>query len=475
MSSNIFSILNKGNESLQNSRVGVDVTGHNIANASTEGYSRQQVNLEAKHPIEHGDQVFGDGARIKSIARAHDRFLEGQLRKEVQVKSKNESLAQGLQKLEDLFNPDMTSTIRDRMISFNNALRELSNYPEEKAVRINVVENGQTLAQALNTAHGGVVRIQQDASEEITLHISSLNQKLSEVAVLNGQIREMGAGVASEVNDLEDKRDLLLKQIGDMIDIQAYKDNHEQVVIRGPRETLLVEGDLSAHLFMSNTSNTDELPKLYISEFNKNVMTDVTETTHNGKIGALLEVRDKHAGHLRNTINQMAAGFGKEFNEIHAMGYGIHGYKNENGRNFFDGLDGPGDAARDIHVNLGIVSDPSSVGAALTPNSMGDNVIANKLIKMMNEPLFENNTVSAGGMYDNMVAKLGLDSLRAKESSKASDIIYNKLKTQREAVSGVSLDEEAANLLKYQHLFTASSRIISTADEMMKTILDLKR
>ena len=93
MVATLHHILNMGSESLQNSRSGVDITGHNISNAQTPGYSRQLLNLETKWPIEYGLQVFGDGARIQSIRRAHDKFIEGQLRREVQIQSKTETLA----------------------------------------------------------------------------------------------------------------------------------------------------------------------------------------------------------------------------------------------------------------------------------------------------------------------------------------------------------------------------------------------
>ena len=91
------------------------------------------------------------------------------------------------------------------------------------------------------------------------------------------------------------------------------------------------------------------------------------------------------------------------------------------------------------------------------------------------EPIVAGKNVTLAQHYDNIVAKVGIDSKHLQESAKGSDIIVTQLVAQREAASGVSLDEEAANLLKYQHLFTASSRVITTADEMFKTVLDLKR
>jgi flagellar hook-associated protein 1 FlgK len=471
----LSNILSKGSESLANSRVAVDVTGHNISNAHTPGYSRQIVNFESKMPMRQGLHVFGDGARVQSISRAHNNFLEGQIRKEIQHNGHNETLSNGLQKLENLFNPDLTSTIRDRFVSFSNSLRELSNYPEEPSTRINVIENGRALAQAFNSAYAGVVQVQSDSNEEVQQNIGSLNQKLKEVAILNSQIREMGAGGQSEVNDLEDKQDKLIKEIGSLIDINVYKDENDQTTIRGPNESLLVEGNHSSSLTLDMGFSPNNMPKVMVSEFDKPNYKDLTSSIHKGKIGALLEIRDEHAQELRQSINSLAKTFGEKFNSIHASGYGVADFSGTNGRTFFTGLDGVGEAGQEIAVNTEIASNPNSVSTAMIPDTAGDNVVVNKLVKMFYEPFGKEKDTTATGLYDKMIAQLGHQTAQAKEEAAASKVVFDKLKAQQEAFSGVSLDEEAASLLKYQHLFNASSKIITTANEMFQTVLDLKR
>ena len=471
----IANIFSKGSESLANSRVAVDVAGHNISNAHTPGYSRQIVNLETKTPIQYGLHIFGDGAKIQSIARAHDGFLEGQIDKEVQVQSKTDALSKGLQKLENLFNPDLSSTIRDRFVSFSNSVRELANSPEEPSTRINVIENGKALAQSFNAAYAGVVQVQSDSNEEINQCMGSLNQKLSQIAQLNQQIREMGAGGQSEVNDLEDRQDKLVKEVGELIDINVYKDKNDQVTVRGPNECLLVEGNASSHLASEGTFSVLNMPNIVVSEFEKPVFANITEKIHRGKIGALVEIRDKHAKVLRDSINTLAKGFGDEFNAIHESGFGINESSNKSGHAFFTGLNGPGEAGQDIAVDVGVASNPNAIAAAMSSNTAGDNVVANRLVKMFYEPYFDEKSTPGTGLYDKMIAQLGHQTVQAKEEATASQIVFDKLKAQKEAFSGVSLDEEAASLLKYQHLFNASSKIITTANEMFQTILDLKR
>jgi flagellar hook-associated protein 1 FlgK len=468
-------ILNMGSESLQNSRVGVDITGHNISNAQTPGYSRQILNLETKWPIEYGLHIFGDGSRVQSIRRAHDKFVETQLRNEVQTQTKTETVADGLKKLEGLFNPDLTSTLRDRFNSFGTAIREFANFPEESFARINVIENGRSLAQTFHSTHASIVQIQVDANEEIRENISYLNQKIAEVAKLNGQITEMGAGSPSDVNDLEDRRDKLIKEIGSLIDMNVYRDIRGQIVIRGPAECLLVEGNLFSHFVMEDIYTPQKMPDILVSEFGKERYFDMTRQIKTGRIGGLLEIRDQHAQKLRDHVNQLAENFAQSFNEVHQKGYGINDMRNSTGLSFFEGLDVAGEPAQNLIVSLGIVHNPNAIAAAMSSETPGDNVIANKLIKLFYEPVFKETASTFGGFYDNMISRLGIATVKAREEAAASQIIYERLKAQRETVSGVSLDDEAANLLKYQHIFTASSRVVTTADEMYKTVLDLKR
>ena len=471
----LANILNKGSESLSNSRVAVDVTGHNISNAHTPGYSRQIINFESKAPIKSGIHVFGDGAKIQSISRAHNSFLQNQLIREGQIQGKNDTLSKGLQKLESFFNPDLTSTIRDRFVSFGNATREFANSPEEPSSRINVIENGKALSQAFHAAHSGVVQVQTDANEEMRQEINSLNQKLGEIGLLNSQIRELGTGGETDVNDLQDKQDKLISDVGALIDINVYKDKNQQVTIRGPNETLLVEGRFFSHLNLENRLSDNNQPNIIVSEFDKETYQDITEHIHRGKIGALVEVRDKHAQKLRDRINTLARGFAERFNAIHESGFGINEFATKTGRPFFTGVQGNGEAGQEIGVDVSIAANPNSISAAMSPNTPGDNVIANKLVKMFYDPYFENKSTTITGLYDKMVAQLGHNTAQAKEDATASKIILDKLKSQQESYSGVSLDEEAASLLKYQHLFNASSKIITTANEMYQTLLELKR
>jgi flagellar hook-associated protein 1 FlgK len=474
--SSLFHILNMGGDSLQNARVGVDVTGHNIANAQTPGYSRQRLHITSREPTNFAKHIMGNGAEVQNISRVIDRYVEVQLREETQNNGEKEWLSDGLSRLEKLFNPELTSTVRDRMDTFSNALREFSNFPEEPAVRTSMVEAGISLSHSFNVAHSGVAALQEDLSAELTGSLNELNQKLSEIADLNQRIQEMSAGGrGGEANDLEDKRDVLIREVSSVVNIRAYKSDNGQFVIRGPADSLLVEGRNAARFSLSDERGLGKHPAVMLEDFGGVHKRDVTYAVESGKVGGILATRDKYAQSVRDQLNTMARDFARSFNEIHQKGFGIGEFAEKAGRDFFGGIDGPGEAAQDIEVLALYHTDNTALGAAMTIGASGDNVIANALVRMFQEPLLDQGKLSVNAFYDRIVGRLGLDTMRAKEDHNASNIVLTQLKSQRESVSGVSLDEEATNLLKYQHLFTASSRVITTADEMLKTVLDLKR
>jgi flagellar hook-associated protein 1 FlgK len=470
MSSSLQSIMNMGSESLQNSRQGLDVTGHNIANAQTPGYSKQVINLQTKIPTLRGGHCFGNGARVNDIARSHDRFLETQILKESHHLGYTEAQGKGLVDLEDLFNPELTSTVRDRMVAFENSLRDLSNFPEETSVRLNVVECAQTLIQSLQANDNSLNNMSRDINAELDSHCSTLNKKFSSLAQVNQSIKELKSN-GSSPGDLEDQRDGLIRDISHFIDIKVYEDERTGYIIRGPGDVLLMEGQTHSLFSVDPSQGTVEQPAFTCS--------DITGTGSHvlkpkeGRLGGLLNIRDSYIPKLRENLNTMAYSYARKFNETHEEGFGVGDYSETSGRKFFEGLDDPRNVLKNLKVTALIQEDPRALATAITGHSPGDNVIANRYLKLLHDPLIDRKSTLE--FYDTIVGNLGTHSLRSQNDLKASKIVVAQLDGRKESISGVSLDEEATELIKYQHLFAASSKIITTMDELFQVILQLKR
>jgi flagellar hook-associated protein 1 FlgK len=475
--SSLNKIMGMGTESLFNARVGVDVTGHNIANAHTDGYSRQIVETTGKLPATYGPLVFGTGAEIQTIRRAHDSYIERQLGQELQNNGHFTALSSGLKNIEDIFSPELTSTIRERADQFENALREFSNYPEELPVRVNLVDTAAKLTDAFNTTHANVADVQKNLTAEIRQNIGSSNMKLREVARLNVEISAAEVGSKNPANDLLDRRDKLIRELSEQMDIKVYGDKNSKVILRGPGDVLLVEGAHSAQLDLRSDgdgSNQTE-PLIQVSDVKGDNWTSINSKFQKGKIAGLVQARDVFAARVRDQVNDFARDFASEFNRVHRTGYGVAGYRESSGRDFFTGLNEGTDAAETLKVSELIVSDPEAVAAAMSPNSPGDNIIANEMIRFFREPLFGEGRMTFGNSYEAIIGQIGTDVQQSADERDASNLVLAQIKANKESIAGVSLDEEAQNMMKYQNAFNASSKLITTADEMMQTVLDLKR
>jgi flagellar hook-associated protein 1 FlgK len=141
----LFHTLNLGSEALYATRQGVDTTGHNIANAQVEGYSRQRVNLKQRDPLERNNLMIGNGVYVGSISRLHDKFIENQINRANQEGGFASARAEGMKNLEVIFSPQMSASISDEMSGFFNSMGDLSNFPEDFTVRTAVVESARNL------------------------------------------------------------------------------------------------------------------------------------------------------------------------------------------------------------------------------------------------------------------------------------------------------------------------------------------
>lgn len=468
-------LLNVGGESLGNSRLGIEITGHNISNAQTPGYSRQSPEMEPNHPASYGSLVLGQGAKVARVTRAHNDYLEDALRRETQNHGKAESFDHNMTRLQGFFNPDLTATVRTRLDSFVNALRDFSNMPEEPATRINLLETANSFTTSINVAHTNVDNLQSEISQEMSVDCELVTQKLKELAGLNREILAMQMGDETRPHDLEDRRDLALVELSKLIDVQMYKDDRGLYTVRGAGGQLLVEGVFSAELRLDYETTSNQ-PQVVCSDFANTKATVITNNIRSGKLAGMVSVRDKYAQSVRDNLNEIAYKFGSKFNEVHRRGFGRGDFSEINGRAFFDGIENPDlEPAQQISVSKLIQQDTNAIAAAMTPLTPGDNVVANEMIRIISDPMYSNGTATTSMFYDNFVASLGTATMTAKNELKAAAVVKANVETQKEQLTGVSLDEEAANMLKYQHLFTASSKIITTADEMFKTVLDLKR
>ncbi len=471
----LFHTLNVGAESLYASRQGVDTAGHNIANAQTEGFSRQRVNLEQRYPSETRGVLIGNGVFVKNITRAHDMYLEKQINDTNQNLGQSTARFEAMKPLEGIYSPELNNTLSNEFDRFFNSLQDLSNFPEELTVRTSVRENAQNLVNSFRRIDMSLKVQREDINQRVAGEVGEVSTLLQEIAKLNIAIKTAETTNSPEVPDLLDQQDRMLRDLTQKIDVNYYRGEHGMVVVRGPQETLLVDRGYPARFEVVQKGDGTNLFDVIVLDGSSHQPTVVTEVNKRGRLAGLIQVRDHVIPDMLKHNNEMARTLADHMNAIHQQGFGIKDFKETTGRNFFDLGGDPANAAANIRLDGMIEESTDAISVASSPNAPGDNVMVNHMLRLKEAKLMGDGRSTLQDYYASYVGGFGLDLVRSEQVKKADDTLTQNLSARREAISGVSMDEEATNLLKWQANFTASSKVITTIDEMLDTVLQLKR
>lgn len=474
--SKIWSMMDVGKRSMMNSQTSLQTTAHNIANKGTEGYSRQRVEVVSNVPVGSGKLRIGMGARSTMVTRTNNPHLEKQIEKEGSQLGYYQSKQYGLSRVEEVYNEQINKGLNKFIGEFFNAFRELSNNPESVSSRTLVKEAADFLTKDFHRVHSQLESIQGDMDQQIRSQVTEINEITREIAQLNEKVQVVELNDVP-ANDERDRRDVLLKKLSEKINIRYAEGDDGQVAVTAGQNAVLVSGFSFRELDVSRTAAREGKHEGRLDIFYKATdtgsPTTVTDQINGGGIGGLLEVRDEVINKLMNEMNEIAFNLATQVNQAHRMGYDRYSQK---GEDFFvlPGSDQTAAAER-IQLNRKIVEDVGLISAGAQPNAPGDNRVANVISSLQYKRILREGESTIDDYYANVVGEVGVSSARAQAASKSQESIVAQLGNIRESVSGVSLDEETAKMIEFQKGFDASARLIRTADEMMDTVLNLKR
>lgn len=473
--SKIHGMMDVGKRSMMNSQTALQTVGHNIANKSTEGYSRQRVEIQAAEPVGIGKLRIGTGSKSAAVTRTNNPYLEKQIQKEQAGLGFLEGKADAMTRVEQVYNEQLNKGLNSFTTEFFNAFREFANNPESLAGRTQVKETADYLTKDFARVNKQLVEIQRDLDQQVAVQIDQVNELTKEIASLNEKIMsvEKSGGYA---NDERDRRDLLIKQVGQKINIRWAEGEDTQVTITAGNNALLVTGNEAKTLTTRPTGETDKKGEGNFDIFYHNQKTSepvlVTDQLTGGSVGGLLEVRDKTIRGLLDQVDQMAYTLGTTVNELHGRGFDVY---NKKGVAFFEMPNDVKGAAAKMKVSEAIANDVGRIASAAQQHAPGDNRVANAIAKLQFEGVVGESKATLDEFYNSMVGEVGIQTRRTEVAQESQKNIVNQLKNIRESISGVSLDEETTKLIEFQKSFDASARLIRTADEMFDTVLSLKR
>jgi len=484
-----FTGLEIARRSLQAHRFAMDVTGHNIANANTPGYSRQIARLVSTDPYTSPSfnmpafsGQLGTGVRVAEIVRMKDEFVQQQIVAETQTLGYWSTRDSILRELELTFLEPSESGIRNTLDQFFIALQELSTNPESRAVRALVRERAIVLADTIRTTYQQLDPLRKQLDSEIRAKVSEINSIAAQIADIT---REISMVIASGdmPNDLFDKRENLVRELARIADITVIERSHGHLVI-GIGGVSLVDGVHHREIVAADTDG-DGFADLTWSG------TNIGVSLRSGELAALVEGRDELIPGYMDMLNDFARDLIVRVNEIHNAGYGLYDAFDPNqyepidpdggpppappGRDFFkDDSDDPKYlefAAAYISLADDILADASNIAASFN-GAIGDGSNALRLASLKDERFMSNGTSTPGDYFSSMISELGVQAQKAARMVEHQEVLLGHLERLDASVSGVSLDEELTKLVQYQHAFAAASRLITTVDEAIDVIIN---
>lgn len=448
----LFGLFGLGARSLTSLQSAMNAVSHNVANAATPGFHRQRVDLEAELPQITAAGALGTGVRAGTVRRIQDQFLEAALRRELPLLSRYSARAEILSRSELQFGEPSDTGLASQLDDFYDGWNALASSPEDLGARESVVRLGASLADSLRQASDSLADERVSLTGQIMSAVDDANRAIRELDSLNHAIvaSTRGGAVAP---DLEDRRDSLIETLTHLVGATASIEGNGTATVRLSGRVVVQQAGFDEIVFDPATSDT---LRLHGSTLEAQEL--------GGRVGGLAQVRDGDLVDSLRQLDVMAERLASAVNTIHARGRDRRGepatdfFVFESGRNGVDG------AATTLRVNALLEKDASRVAVG-SDGSPGDNSIALDLAALRDDQ------DGASALLRSLVADVGSRTRESQDLADGQAIVVNSYQAQRESVSGVSLDEEAANLLRFQRSYQAAARLVTTVDEMAQSLL----
>jgi flagellar hook-associated protein 1 FlgK len=501
----IFSTLGLGKLGLLAQQRAIQVTSNNIANVNTPGYTRQRPVFQSISPsfLPEGFPM-GGGVDVSRVERIVDETLDAQLQQERSAHGFDEARESGLARIEGLFEELDGGGIGEALTRFFAAFSDLEDRPADPTVRQGVIQAAGTLVNLIQDADRRLAQMQLDANQQIEQGVREINEIAQDIAELNQAIfAKEGEGNGAIASALRDERGQLLEKLAEKIDFQSFERDDGQIAVFVGGGFLLVDDDHAATLEVRpGAAGNPSFFDIY-QNLDGPVNGPITSRISSGSLGAAIDLRDGAIPSYRADLDALAFTLASRVNSLHhpAAPGGAYGLVDDVQRRFF--IDGAAAAVPEgadfaavsgaasrlaIHSDLladarHIAAGRTSLGAGLGA-APGDNenaallaelaVASGAFYQVGDAPGTPGGpSATLGGFFESVAGRLGAEIQTTQRSLRHEELVVAQLEERRGALSGVSIDEEVANLIRFERAYQASARIIQTADELLERLLDL--
>jgi flagellar hook-associated protein 1 FlgK len=440
----------------------IDITSANVSNMDTPGYTRQRAAMQSIGGVNAGSTSTQLSVTVDRIDRIYDRYIESQLGEQRQNSGYSDALLQGLNNIQLILDDSQGGGLNDQLNKLWSAWDTLSNNPDGIVERSALVSAAENLSGTVASYKSDLDSVSTDISRNISDIVSQINSKVREISDLNAQITGI-AGDKGEKNALLDKQAEALKELRSMVNIASLENADGSINVYLSNGDPLVQGieshPLSVELDVNGQSNV----------YSDNAThAPVNSLLTGGKLGAYIKLQDIIIPAYISDINEFASTLATRVNDLHRTGFDAD--KNT-GLDFFTIDADPTKAAATLSVNSAILADTNRIAASASVTQDGE--MASRIAAVRDEMSMNGNTATLNSFLSTMVGQIGQQVASAKTDNDHQTAILNNLTNQRESISGVSIDEEMINLIKYQMGYNAAGKLVQTTNDMLETLMGL--
>ncbi len=446
-----------GSSALDASQIGQDVTGNNISNANTAGYSLESVNLQEGDPSYDNSVAspttpgqIGSGVSSGSIQRASDAFLTVQVNNSNSQQSSLSAQQNWLNQIQSAFNEPSNNTINTTLGAFFGAFASVENNPQDNGVKASAIQAGAAAAQMIQGAQQSLNSANTQITAQLKNDLSTVNNLGTQIAQLNVAIQQLTAQGASP-NQLMDQRDLLISQVSGLANITTSTDANGSINV-SIGATSLVQGVSSNTVSLSALQSNGDL--------------------QSGEMAGLTTTQTNLKGYQTN-LDQLASQLITSVNQIHSQGTASDG---TTGLNFFTGTN-----ASNIAVNSVLLNNPQKLAVAGATNppgttpAPGDSSTATAIAALATATMTTGPLTgqTMQGFYTTMVTAIGADGSSVNTNLTTAQAAKTQLVNQQQSIVGVNQDDELTKMIEYQRMYQAATKIITTQSSMLDSLISM--
>ncbi len=451
--------LNIATQSMLAEQGAIETTTNNIANANTPGYSRQVPNLEESSTVQIGSLTFGTGVQLGSVTSLRDAVLDLRVNQETQQQGQLNAFLDGGQQIQELFNETSGTGLQAPLTAFFNSLSELASNPSDLTTRQNVITSAQNLATAFNQTSNNLSTLQRNTDLAVQQSVSQINSLTSQIAQVNQQV-VAATKTGENAGPFQDQRQQLINQLSNYIDVSEVDTGDGGLTLTTSSGAALVVGNQSFAL-STQANPTTGLQDVYSNG------SDITSQISGGALAGQIQIRDQEIPSVQNSLDTLAYNLAGAVNNQNRAGFDLNGNA---GGNLFTPLSQAPGAAASMSVAL---TDPTLIAASGTAGTgnTGDNSNANKLLALQSQNIVDGQTPL--GYYSDTVFKIGNDVSSAQTTEQAGSQTLLQLQNLQGGVSGVDINEEAANLVRFQTAYQASAQVATVINTLLQTTINM--